>query len=64
MSHPFPDDAVRRCIVRAVAQLSFPRPPNGLAQQVTVPVTLEAEEALARPDPHGTPDNLDPIYLP
>jgi TonB family protein len=45
----FPDDAVRRCIVRAVAQLSFPKPPNGSAQRVTIPVMLEAEEALARP---------------
>jgi len=60
----FPDDAVRRCIVRAVAQLSFPRPPTGSAQQVTLPIMLRAEEALARPDPRGTSDNLDPIILP
>jgi hypothetical protein len=49
----FPDDAVRRCIVRAVAQLSFPKPP-GFAQPVTIPVMLQAEEALGRPDPRGT----------
>jgi hypothetical protein len=54
----FPDDAVRRCIVRAVAQLSFPRPPYGFTQQVTIPVMLKAEEALARPDPRGTSDAL------
>jgi hypothetical protein len=53
----FPDDAVRRCIVRAVAQLSFPKPPDDSAQQVTIRVTLEAEEAQARPD-------LDPLFLP
>jgi len=52
----FPDDAVRRCIVHAVAHLSFPRPPNGLEQQVTIPVLLRAEEALARPDPRDTSD--------
>ncbi len=52
----FPDDAVRRCIVRAVAQLSFPKPPDGVAQQVTIPVMLQTEEALARPDPRDTPD--------
>ena len=45
----FPDDAVRRCIVRAVTQLSFPKPPYGFAQQVTIPVMLQTEEALARP---------------
>ncbi len=44
----FPDDAVRRCVVRAVAQLSFPKPPDGAAQQVTVPVVLQTEEAQAR----------------
>jgi hypothetical protein len=44
----FPDDAVRRCIVRAVAHLSFPKPPYGSAQQVTFPVMLQAEEAVAR----------------
>jgi hypothetical protein len=60
----FPDDAVRRCIVRAVAQLSFPKPPSGSAQQVTIPVILQAEEGLARPGPRGTSDNLDPIFLP
>jgi hypothetical protein len=54
----FPDDAVRRCIVRTVAQLSFPKPPYGVAQQVTIPVTLRADEALARPDPRGTSDAL------
>lgn len=53
----FPDDAVRRCVVSAVAQLSFPKPPDGSAQQVTIRVTLHAEEAQARPD-------LDPIVLP
>jgi hypothetical protein len=42
----FPDDAVRRCIVRAVAQLSFPKPPDGFAQQVTIPVMLQTEEAV------------------
>jgi TonB family protein len=45
----FPDDAVRRCIVRAVTQLSFPKPPDGFAQQVTIPVMLQTEVALARP---------------
>jgi hypothetical protein len=60
----FPDDAVRRCIVRAVAQLSFPRPPHGFAQQVTIPVMLEAEKALARPDTRDTSDNGDPIFVP
>lgn len=60
----FPDDAVRRCIVRAVAQLSFPRPPLGSAQQVTIPIMLQADEALARPDTRDTSDNLDPIYVP
>jgi TonB family protein len=45
----FPDDAVRRCIVRAVTQLSFPKPPDGSAQQVTIPVVLQAEDAVARP---------------
>jgi len=54
----FPDDAVRRCIVRAVAQLSFPKPPYGSAQQVTIPVMLQAEEALARPDPGGRTDGM------
>jgi hypothetical protein len=54
----FPDDAVRRCIVRAVTQLSFPKPPHGLAQQVTIPVMLQTEDALARPDPRGTSDAL------
>jgi hypothetical protein len=54
----FPDDAVRRCIVGAVAQFSFPKPPDGSAQEVTIRVTLQAEEAQARPD------NLDPIFLP
>lgn len=53
----FPDDAVRQCIVRAVGQLSFPNPPEGSGQQVTIRVTLQAEEAKARP-------NLDPIFLP
>jgi TonB family protein len=52
----FPDDAVRRCIVRAVAQLSFQKPPLGLAQDVTVPIALPAEEATARPDLRGTSD--------
>jgi len=52
----FPDDAVRRCIVRAVTQLSFPKPPLGLAQDVTVPIALPAEEATARPDLRGTSD--------
>jgi hypothetical protein len=46
----FPDDAVRRCIVRAVMQLSFPKPPGGVEQQVTIPVVLQPEEAQARPD--------------
>jgi len=45
----FPDDAVRRCVVRAVTQLSFPKPPTGFAQPVTIPVVLQTEEALARP---------------
>jgi outer membrane biosynthesis protein TonB len=49
-----PDDAVRQCVVRAVAQLSFPKPPYGVAQEVTIPVVLQAEEALARPDTRGT----------
>ena len=44
----FSDGAVRRCIVRAVAQLSFPKPPDGTAQQVTIPVMLRSEEAVAR----------------
>jgi hypothetical protein len=44
----FPDDAVRRCVVRAVTQLPFPKPPGGVAQPLTVPVALEAEEAVAR----------------
>jgi hypothetical protein len=52
----FPDDAVRRCIVHAVAHLSFPRPPYGVEQQVTVPVLLRAEDALARPDLRDTSD--------
>lgn len=52
----FPDDAVRRCIVRAVTQLSFQKPPLYLAQDVTVPIALPAEEATARPDPPGTSD--------
>lgn len=56
----FPDDAVRRCIVSAVAQLSFPDPPTGSAQQVTIRVTLQADEALARPDLR----DLDPVSLP
>jgi hypothetical protein len=51
----FPDDAVRRCVVGAVAQLSFPKPPDGSAQQVTIRVRLQAEER---------PENLDPIFLP
>jgi len=51
----FPDDAVRQCIVRAVAQLSFPKPPDGSAQQVTIRITLQAEQR---------PENLDPIMLP
>jgi TonB family protein len=50
----FPDDAVRQCVVRAVGQLSFQRPPYGNAQQVTMPVVLQSEEAMARPDPGGT----------
>jgi hypothetical protein len=37
----FPDDAVRRCIVRAVTHLSFPRRTDGDAQQVTIPVVLQ-----------------------
>ncbi len=53
----FPDDAVRRCIVSAVAQLSFPKPPDDSGQPVTVRITLQAGEAQARPD-------LDPIFLP
>jgi TonB family protein len=52
----FPDDAVRRCIVRAVTQLSFQTPPLGLAQEVTLPIALQAEEATGRPDLHGTSD--------
>jgi TonB family protein len=52
----FPDDAVRRCIVRAVTQLSFQKPPLGLAQDVTVPIALPAEEATARPDLRDMPD--------
>jgi len=52
----FPDGAVRQCVVRAVAQLSFPRPPYGFTQHVTIPVVLRAEEALARPDPRDTSD--------
>jgi TonB family protein len=54
----FPDDAVRRCVVRAVTRLSFPKPPSGFAQQMTIPVMLQAEEALARPDPRGASDAL------
>ncbi len=50
----FPDDAVRRCIVRAVTQLSFQKPPRDRAQDVTVPIALPAEEAMARPDLRGT----------
>ncbi len=46
----FPDDAVRRCVVRAVTQLSFQKPPLGLAQDVTIPIVLPAEEATGRPD--------------
>ncbi|HEX8791338.1 MAG TPA: AgmX/PglI C-terminal domain-containing protein [Polyangiaceae bacterium] len=53
----FPDDAVRQCVVRAVAQLSFAKPPEVSAQQVTIRVTLQAEEARARPD-------LDPVLFP
>jgi hypothetical protein len=61
----FPDDAVRRCVVRAVGQLSFPKPPTGSAQQVTVPVILQAEEVLARPDLRDTWDGgFDPIFVP
>jgi TonB family protein len=52
----FPDDAVRRCVVRAVTQLSFPKPPLGRAQDVTVPIMLPAEEATARPDLRRTSD--------
>jgi len=52
----FPDDAVRRCVVRAVTQLSFQNPPLGLAQDVTVPIALPAEEAMARPDLRGMSD--------
>jgi hypothetical protein len=52
----FPDDAVRRCVVRAVAHLSFPKPPDGSTQQVTIPVMLQAEDALARPELRGTSD--------
>lgn len=44
----FPDDAVRACVVRAVSQLSFPKPPDGGTQQVTTPILLDAEEAMAR----------------
>jgi hypothetical protein len=51
----FPDDAVRRCVVRSVAQLSFPKPPDGSAQEVTIRITLQAKER---------PENLDPIFSP
>lgn len=50
----FPDGAVRRCVVRAVGQLSFPKPPLGVAQDVTVPIALPVEEVTARPDLRGT----------
>jgi TonB family protein len=45
----FPDGAVRRCVVRAVTQLSFQKPPLGVAQDVTVPIALPAEDATSRP---------------
>jgi hypothetical protein len=41
--------------VRSVAQLSFPKPPDGSAQEVTIRITLQAKER---------PENLDPIFSP
>jgi hypothetical protein len=41
----FPDAAVRRCVIAALARLTFPRPPSGKPQPVTYAIELPANEA-------------------
>jgi hypothetical protein len=45
----FPDDAVRRCVVRAFHQLSFPRPQAGAAQTLTYTLALAAGDVVFAP---------------
>jgi hypothetical protein len=46
----FPNDAVRACVVAAMAKIPFPAPPSGTPQSVTYAVALPANEA-----PAGSP---------
>jgi hypothetical protein len=45
----FPDEAVRRCVLRAFMQLQFPPPPGGAAETVTYTVSLLAGDVVRAP---------------
>jgi hypothetical protein len=45
----FPDAAVRRCVLRAFQQLSFPRPQTGPAQTLTYTLALVAGDVVRTP---------------
>jgi hypothetical protein len=47
----FPDDAVRRCVVRTFQALIFPPPPLGQPQPATFAITLAAEDVAVPRDP-------------
>jgi hypothetical protein len=51
----FPDEAVRRCVLRAFTQLQFPPPPGGAAETVTYTVSLVAGDVVRAPS-----EPLDP----
>jgi hypothetical protein len=51
----FPDEAVRRCVVRAFTQMQFPPPPGGAAETVTYTLSLVAGDVVRAPD-----ETLDP----
>ena len=45
----FPDEAVRRCVLRAFTRLKFPPPPGGAAETVTYTVSLLAGDVVRAP---------------
>ncbi len=45
----FPDEAVRRCVLRAFTRLKFPPPPGGAAETVTYTVSLVAGDVVRAP---------------
>jgi hypothetical protein len=45
----FPDEAVKRCVVRAFTALQFPPPPGGATETVTYTVSLVAGDVVRAP---------------